>query len=152
MILKSIQHLQDINVNDEWETPNDLFADACIRYNLRPILDVCATKENTKCIIYITKENDSLNQIWNKNFFMNPPYSEITQWMQKAYSEHKKHDVDAIILVYAKTDTKWWHKYVEGIAEVHFIKGRIKFVKPDGTVSKNSAPYPSCFIIYRKKK
>ena len=34
-------------------------------------------------------------------------------------------------------------------AEIHHIKGRLKFLM-DGVKSKNSAPYPSCWIIYRK--
>ena len=51
-----------------------------------------------------------------------------------------------------KTDTLWWHSYVEGIAEVHFQKGRIKFLDENGDLTKQSAPYPSVWIIYRGQK
>ena len=56
-----------------------------------------------------------------------------------------------MILCYAKTDTKWWHEYVEGKAEYHFQKGRIKFLDGQGNLTKNSSPYPSVWIIIRGK-
>ena len=149
---KVIQHLQSINKNDEWGTPKNILDAAAKKFNINPIIDVCATSENAKLMSYLVKEIDGLTCPWDESFFMNPPYSQITTWMEKAYTEHLTNNVDALILVYAKTDTKWWHKYVEGIAEIHFIKGRLKFIKPDGTISKNSAPYPSCWIIYRRKE
>ena len=54
-----------------------------------------------------------------------------------------------MLLIYAKTDTKWWHRFIEDRAEVHFIKGRIEFIKPN-SLKRNAAPYPSCWVIYRK--
>lgn len=74
----------------------------------------------------------------------------VADWMKKAYSEHLNNNVNALILTFAKTDTKWWHKYVEKKAEVHFIEGRLRFLD-GGKVSDYPAPYGSCFIIYRKQ-
>ena len=74
----------------------------------------------------------------------------VADWLKKAYSEHLTNNVDGMILTFAKTDTKWWHKYVENKAEVHFIEGRLRFLD-DGKVSEYPAPYGSCWIIYRKK-
>jgi len=146
--MKSIRHLQNIKIHDNYSTPPNLYAIGCMKFGLRPTLDVCATKENTKCINFITEKEDSLLFEWLEPFFMNPPYSKVQQFMKKAYYQHLKHGVPALILVFAKTDTKWWHNFVEDKAETHFIKGRIKFFK-DGYETKNSAPYPSVWIIYR---
>ena len=71
--------------------------------------------------------------------------------MKKAYYQNIKHGVEGMILIYAKTDTKFWHSFIEGKAEVHFIKGRIKFLK-NGIKTKNSAPYGSCIVIYRLQR
>ena len=71
--------------------------------------------------------------------------------MKKAYYDSKTFGVEGICLIFAKTDTKFWHSFIEGKAEVHFIKGRIKFLK-HGFKTKNSAPYPSCFVIYRLER
>ena len=53
--MKSVQHMSIIKENDEWETPIDIFKQGIKRTGITPILDVCATKENTKCLSYFTK-------------------------------------------------------------------------------------------------
>ncbi len=116
------------NYNDLWETPPLVLADAMKQYDIHPTLDVCATFDNNKCDWYLGEELDSFDKEWDEDFFMNPPYSEINRWMKRAYEQHKKHNVNALILVFAKTSVKWWHKFVEGKAETHFQKGRIRFL------------------------
>ena len=148
--MKSIKHLANIKIHDLYETPPDLLREAYLKYGIYPELDVACNHKNYKCDHYLSETFDSLCRDWNMDFFMNPPYSKVEKFMKKAYYEHKAYNVNALILVYAKTDTKWWHSYVENKAEVHFIKGRIKFFL-NGYETKNSAPYPSCWIIYRKK-
>ena len=53
----------------------------------------------------------------------------------------------AVMLIPARTDTKAFHKYIYGKAEIRFVCGRLKF-----GVSKNKAPFPSMIVIYRKEK
>jgi len=165
-----------VNVNDSWETPRLLLEEIMEKYDIHPVLDVCATIQNTKFRTYFTPKDDSLNQEWREDFFMNPPYSEINQWMAKAYEQHKKYNVNALILVFAKTSVKWWHEFVENKAEVHFQKGRIRFLlngmEPryckhckkrfveeithcnicNSKVGKSSPTYDSVWIIFRKKE
>lgn len=77
--------------------------------------------------------------------------------MEKAYAEHKKWNVNGLILVYSKTDTKWFNRYVydqskaKWLGEFYPIPGRIKFWK-NGKKTEFPAPYPSCLIVYRSKK
>lgn len=139
-----------LSKNDEWETPGDLYTKLCEKYNVRPLIDVCATRDNRKCVDYFDKQQDGLAQHWVKTFFMNPPYSELKLWLQKAYEEHKKYNITGMALIFSKTDTKAWHEYVEGKAEVHFIKGRVKFML-NNKIQDNSAPYPSAVVIWRRK-
>ena len=84
---------------------------------------------------------------------MNPPYGKnvIDKWIKYAYEQHKKHNVTGIALIFSKTETKWWHKYIQDIADVHFIRGRVHF-ELDGKKVVNSAPYGSCWVIWRAKK
>lgn len=51
-----------------------------------------------------------------------------------------------VMLLPARTDTRWFHKYIYGKAEVRFVRGRLKF----GGAAWN-APFPSMIVIYRKK-
>lgn len=139
-----------LNKDDDWETPNQPYNEAIAEYRIFPKLDVCATRENRKCLDFFTKEQDGLKQEWKQDFFMNPPYSDVGNWIYKAWTQWKKWNVNGLCLVFSKTDTKWWHQYVEGQAEVHFIKGRLRFCK-DGISGKDPAPYPSCWIIWRRR-
>ena len=148
--LRSIQHLKKIKEYDEWETPKLMFEDACKKYNVKPVLDVCATEKNHKCDKYLTIDWDGLGQQWKEDFFMNPPYSWVDRWVKHAYYQHSLYNVTGMALIYSKTDTRWWHEYIQDLAEVYFIKGRIKF-QINGRPSKNSAPYPSCWVVWRKK-
>jgi len=118
---KAQTHQTIVNENNLWETPRPILHEVMKKYDIQPIIDVCATDSNSKFPCYFTPIIDAFTQDWDFDFFMNPPYSQITQWMQKAYEQHRKHNVNALILVFAKTSVKWWHEYVEEKAEVHFI-------------------------------
>lgn len=50
------------------------------------------------------------------------------------------------MLVPSRTDTKWFHNWVYGKAEIRFVKGRIKFGG-----AKFNAPFPSMIVIYRRR-
>lgn len=126
---------------DEWETPQVLFDELNKEFGF--VLDVCASKQNHKCANYFTKENNGLNINWHGvTVWCNPPYSDIKSWTKKC-SEHKG---TAVMLVPARTDTKWFHEYCydKPNVEFRFIKGRLKFNN-----SKNSAPFPSMVVIFR---
>lgn len=146
---KAVTHLSNINIRDEYGTPVDKFVEFCVDYDLFPKLDVCTNIHNKKCKKYFTLQDNALTKKWNEDFFMNPPYSKIYDFIKYAYEQHKKHDVTGLILTYSKTDTKWWHEFIENKAEVHFIKGRLKFNDEFGKITRYPAPYPSCWIIFR---
>lgn len=128
---------------DEWETPQDLFDKLDAEFHFT--LDPCATAENAKCSKYYTKEQDGLAQDWTgETVWCNPPYGkEIPKWLAKC-AEHARGGGVAVALVFSRTDTKWFHDYVYGKAEIRFVKGRVKFGG-----AKYNAPFPSMVVIYR---
>lgn len=127
---------------DEWETPQTLFDALHEEFNFET--DVCALPGNAKCSHFFTPEVDGLSQNWTGVCWMNPPYGrKIGNWIKKAY-ESSISGATVVCLIPSRTDTKWWHDYcMKG--EVRFIKGRLKFGD-----SKNSAPFPSAIVIFRK--
>lgn len=128
----------------EWETPQWLYdkLDEMFGFNL----DVCATKDNAKCIHYWSKEDDALTKDWIGTCFMNPPYGrEVYDWVKKAYTESKKHGSTIVCLLPARVDTRWWHEFCND-AEYKFLKGRLKFSNSD-----NSAPFPSVIVVFRPR-
>lgn len=141
--------------SDEWATPQDLFdrLDAEFAFDI----DVAASRENAKCLAYLTEADNALVQEWRLRLpststaFCNPPYSMCREFMAKAVVESHK-GITVVCLVPARTDTRWFHNTVwdrfretfyKGV-EVRFIKGRLKF---GGATA--GAPFPSVIIIFR---
>lgn len=137
---------------DEWGTPISLFIGACVEFGITPYLDVCATIANTKCPKFFNKENNGLMQEWNEDFWMNPPFSNAKIWIQKAFEEHRKFNVNGIALLAARTDTQVWHECIFGQSncQVIFIQGRVKYLTPYNIPSMNSSPFPSALVIWKK--
>lgn len=80
--------------------------------------------------------------------FCNPPYGrEIGKWVQKSFEESKKKNTLVVMLIPARTDTKYFHDYIYGKAEIRFIRGRLKFGN-----SKTAAPFPSMVVIFRNEE
>lgn len=127
----------------EWATPQTFFDDLDAEFHFT--LDPCSTHENAKCEKHFTKEDDGLRQSWGGDrVFCNPPYGrELHKWVKKCYEESLKGTL-AVMLIPARTDTRWFHDYIYGRAEIRFIKGRLKF--NDG---KRGAPFPSMVVIFR---
>lgn len=126
--------------NDKWATPQFFFDK--LNKTFKFTLDPCALPSSAKCENYYTPEDDGLSQNWGGNIvFMNPPYSEVKTWLEKAYEESKKPNTTVVSLVPSRTDTRWWHDYAMK-GEIIFVKGRLKFGD-----SKNSAPFPSAVVV-----
>jgi len=91
---------------------------------------------------------DGLAIEWGKRNYINPPYGRfIGLWIERAFNESRMVGNLCVMLLPSRTDTKWWHDYVMRADEIRFIKGRLKFGD-----SKNSAPFPSCIVIFNKPK
>lgn len=127
---------------EEWETPEYVFLSLNKEFDFQ--VDVCATSENAKCKIYFDKSVDGLKREWSPfKCWMNPPYGrDIAKWMKKAFNESQRGAL-VVCLIPSRTDTKWWHDWVMKSSEIRFVSGRISFGN-----SKNSAPFPSCIVIY----
>ena len=133
----------------DWETPQALFDALDDEFSF--VLDAAASEDNTKCSRFFDASSDGLVHEWahwvdrEHSVFVNPPYGRgIVEWMQKCAEEGEFCRV--VALVFARTDTRWFHKWVAPWAsEVRFIKGRIKF-KREGVVGP--APAPSMVVVW----
>lgn len=126
---------------DLWETPKDLFDKLNNEFHFT--LDVCATPENAKCDSFYTKEQDGLSQPWEGVVWCNPPYGkQIGSWVRRGFFASISGNT-VVMLLPARTDTRWFHEYIYGKAEIRFIRGRLKFGE-----SKNSAPFPSMVVVF----
>ena len=137
---------QTSNKNN-WGTPQELFDSLDKEFCFT--LDPCSDNINHKCEKHYTLNENGLTKSWdNEIVFMNPPYGkEISKWVEKANNSK------GIIvgLLPARTDTKWFHNYVYGKAELRFIKGRIRFIDAVTGKQGGSPTFPSVIAIWRNE-
>lgn len=144
--------------SDQWGTPPDLFDKLNKEFNFT--LDGAADQVNHKCDRWLGPGSLQENALEvtlaaEERVFLNPPYSMTTEFMEWIGNNRESRFV---CLLPARTDTKWFHRYVwsdklnrpYGGVEIRFIKGRVKFVSDEGA-KPNSAPFPSMVIIFREK-
>lgn len=135
------------SATDNWSTPQDFFDKLNDEFHFT--LDVCADETNHKCEHYYTKEIDGLSRPWIGTIWCNPPYGrKIGEWVRCAYISSQIGSATVVMLLPARTDTRWFHDYIynKSNTEIRFIKGRLKFGG-----CKNSAPFPSMVVIFRSK-
>jgi len=155
------------SASGDWETPQELFDELDKEFDF--VLDPCATIHTTKCPYWYGEKDGSLDRPWNnyQSVFVNPPYGRsIGRWVQKGLAESILGAV-VVMLLPARPDTAWWRNYVvkalghgpvysiemgkwwkliAASGEIWFLKGRLKF-----SGHKNSAPFPSCVVVFRGK-
>ena len=131
--------------SEEWATPQALFDQLNAEFHFT--LDPCARQDNAKCARFFTKDQDGLRQKWGGAVFVNPPYGrKIGLWVEKAFLESQTNADVVVMLIPARTDTGYFHEFIYGKGEIRFIRGRVRF--GDG---KNSAPFPSMIVVFRKE-
>lgn len=144
--------------DEAWRTPPYVFDFFNKIYKFT--FDVAASPYNALCKRFFTKHENALEKSWCTRskkkdiIWLNPPYSRnMYPWIEKAYQESKK-GCTVGVLVFARTDTKWWHEIVLKHAyKIHFIKGRIRFHESKtGKPAKNLSPAPSCLIIFKRHR
>lgn len=136
------------SATDDHATPVEFFKKLDEEFHFD--LDVCASKENAKCPDYYGHDRgtNGLEAPWHEHadvVWMNPPYGrQIGKWIAKAAEESAK-GVTVVSLLPARTDTKYFHRYIykQPNVEIRFVPGRLKF----GT-AKSSAPFPSMVVIF----
>jgi phage N-6-adenine-methyltransferase len=131
-------------VTDVWATPQWLFE--ALNKEFGFTLDPCTDGTNAKCEKFFTPTENGLLRDWGTDVvFMNPPYSEVDDWMRKAYGSALE-GATVVCLIPARTDTRWWHEYCMK-AEIRFIRGRLKFGDADA-----GAPFPSAIVVFRPRE
>lgn len=111
--------------SDNWSTPNVMYE----FYTSHGFFDPCP----------LNSIFNGLEIEWKEKNFVNPPYSKIKQFVDKSIEEHKK-GKKVILLIPARTDTKYFRKLVDYGCDIIFITGRLHFSEI------GSAPFPSCLI------
>lgn len=138
-------HRGHSGATDVWLTPPEVVAalgafdlDPCGAPPPRPYETAART---------IALPEDGLAEMWEGRVWLNPPYSEVGRWIERLVAHDR-----GTALVFARTDTRWWHRLVfEGASAVRFLEGRLHFHRPDGTRAPLNAGGPSAIVAYGRR-
>lgn len=127
----------------EWYTPPGIIAAIGLAYDLDP----CSPAGGLEWIPaarVISLPDDGLAQSWEGRVWLNPPYGKATgAWMRRLAAHG-----DGVALVFARTETAWWHETVGCADAVSFIAGRLTFVNRDRDEGAFNAGAPSALVAY----
>lgn len=131
---------------DDWGTP--WWFVYLLEQEFGPIdLDPCASYKSAKAPIFFTEEDDGLAKRWFGTVFVNPPYSQMARWAEKAHEQASLGNTKNILfLCAARTDTRAWWDFIRH-GEVRLIKGRLKFIDTAREVVLG-APFPSALVVF----
>ena len=125
--------------SDKWGTPKALYDTLNAEFHFN--FDPCP-------LDWKPGDPDGLVIPWGSSTFCNPPYSNVKEWIKKAYMEWKE-GKQVVMLINAITDTVAFHEYIYGKAELRFLKGRVKFIDPKNPLKKSGSPKPSMIVIFK---
>ena len=133
---------------DDWATPQAVLDRLYPLVGGRFDVDPCSPRKGRSRVLarlHLTADDDGLTHEWHGATYMNPPYGrDIPRWTAKARQEAESGRASLVIgLVPARTDTRWWHADIAGMADAWLIRGRLAF--GDG---KQPAPFPSALLLW----
>lgn len=129
---------------DEWATPKWLLRtleEAVDGFDLDP-----ASGAETRSIASetYTEEEDGLSRRWSGTVWLNHPYSDSEDWLEKARYESKREEVDLVLdLAPARPSTDWFQKFAVQATAICFLDGRLRFGD-----AENDAPFPSMLLAF----
>ena len=134
------------NKTSDWYTPPWIFEKLGVEFDLDPASPIGGVPWIPAKKHY-SLEDDGLKRSWHGSVWLNPPYGKETgSWLQ-AMNQHK----NGIVLVFARTDTKWYHEFLTKADAILFLKGRIKFIDGLNKTGKSGAGSGSLLAAWGEK-
>ena len=132
----------------EWHTPPEIWRPVLSGLGRERFdLDPCSPSRDgpIPATIRYTRRHNGLDLPWGGVVWCNPPYGRaLSAWADKAADEARQ-GASIILLVPARTDTRWWHTLIRAGGRPEFLQGRIRFLCPGG-IPDNPAPFPSALV------
>lgn len=126
-----------VEYSDEWFTPPEIVK-ALGEFDLDPS---AGPMNHARLNLRASEGQNGLSQEWSGRVWLNPPYSTLPEWLEKMQAH-----ANGICLVTARTETQWFQAVAKTCSALFFYKGRMKFLRPDGT--KNNIPCGSVLVAW----
>lgn len=120
------------SMRDQWRTPKHFFDYYDRRFEFD--CDVACSSKNCLCQsgFMFDEGMDALANcgFWGNKNWCNPPYSDISPWVDHALVEMQTGSL-TVMLLPADTSVKWFKLAFEHCTECHFISGRLAFINEE---------------------
>ena len=119
---------------DRWETPEWLFY--WLNKNYRFTIDLATSGSNSRLARYYTERQDAIRQKWSKDAlkggyapvgFLNPPYSNITPWINKIIDE-KGQGFTTVMVMPTPNGESYYRPLFNHASKITYINGRVAFI------------------------
>ncbi len=135
---------QDQNNNkNDWCTPPWLFKRLNEVFNFE--VDGAATKLNTVCDYFISKETTNLHDRYpvNKKMFINPPFNDT-----RSFIHHRILSKLVVLLIPFRPETKLFHDWFWPNTTIFVFNKRIQYIHPGTKKEVKGAAFPSCLVFF----
>lgn len=123
--------------SDYWNTPKELY---------NHIINNLKYYDYNPANSFITPFNYNANLYYKDKIYINPPFSILSKHeFIETIQELIMYENELLLLIPARTDTRYFHRLLELKPEIYFIKGRLKFN------DKGTAPFPSLIMMFNIK-
>ena len=121
-------------------------------YGVTLNFDAAADADNTKCLMYYTKEDNPLEQCWKGfNIYLNPPFDLKESFLAKAKKERDENRVFSVLVLPSDTSVKWFRRW-SGIADHKIlVEGRVPFISEDPERPKSGNNKGTTLFIFNPK-
>ena len=134
-------------LRDHWRTPEVVVNRLDFEFEFDT--DVAASDENHLFENYITQEMDAMVTPWGWNNFCNPPYSDVSPWIHRAYNQGL-YRRKTVMLLPSDTAVQWFATGLLLANEIRFlVGGRISFLFPGDGRKVTGNPKGSLLFIFR---
>ena len=141
------QHERNKSLTVDWLTPGYI-TEALPTFDLDPCASAHQEMPTARRMVVLPE--DGLAVEWQGSVWLNPPYDnkEIGRWLEKM-AQHN----NGVALVFARVETKWFHRWVWPFASgFFFFQGRLSFVHGQALTERQrhggNAASPSVLVSY----
>lgn len=133
---------------NDWRTPPEIVDLLHVTWKGGPDLDPCASPDPAHHLarLNIAPPKDGLALPWRGRVYVNPPFDALAAWVAKCERAHEDDGAEVVLLMPARTDTRYWQTHVARAAAICFWRGRLRFV---GAAA--SCPFPTALVYWGAK-
>jgi len=139
------RHRDGAHRGNAWLTPTWFIEEIRTAFGGRIDLDPCTEPSNpTGARRFFTAKDDGVRRKWKGRMSVNPPYSPLEPWIDKAIAASKA-GARVYMLLPVRTDSGYQQRLLAAATDVLFIHRRLKFVPADG--GKSGSPAFGSMIV-----